>query len=112
MAHKLYLIRETESGAEGVCLFEKHNALELAGMLNEHYATSDKLNKLFKGGINKLECDNIIFKSDVVFTSDSINANMDHGADLLFDCVVIFKNGKWTAYRSLGGFREYGEILK
>jgi hypothetical protein len=111
MAHKLYLIRETSSGSEGICLFEKHNTLELAAMLNQHYVTDEQLNRLFRGSIKKLTPKEIEFKSDVVANMASINENMDHGANLMFDCVIVFKKGKWTAYRSLGGFRGYGEMI-
>jgi len=110
MAHKLYLIRETPSGSEGICLFEKHNTLELTAMLNQHYVTDEQLNRLFRGSIKKLTSKEIEFKSDMVATMWNINENMDRGADLMFDCMVIFKKGKWTAYRSLGGFRGFGEM--
>lgn len=110
MAHQLYLIRETPTGTEGVCLFEKHNAFSLAGMLNKHYVTDEQLNRLFRGSIKKLTPKEIEFKTDMVASRSTINENMDHGSDLGFDCILIHKNGKWTPYRSLGSFRGYAEV--
>jgi hypothetical protein len=47
-----------------------------------------------------------VFKDDrnVIHTTETINENMDHGQDLMFDCMIICKHNKWTAYRASGGF--------
>ncbi len=112
MAHKSYLIRATPAGAQGVCLFEKHGAVELAGMLNRHYATAEQLDRLFAGSISRLDTDGIAFKNPVVHLTDSVSASMERAADLLFDCVIICVDGKWTAYRSKGGFRGYAAMAQ
>ena len=112
MAHRTYLIRDAGSCVEGIRLEEKHNSLELAKALNQHYVTQEALDALFRGTIRTFSTNpqEIVFQSNKVVATESINEAMDHDYACLFDVMIIFKKGKWTAYRSLGGFRGYGEL--
>jgi len=112
MAHRTYLIRDASNRVEGIRLEEKHNSLELAKALNQHYATQEALDALFRGTIKKFSINpqEIVFHSNKVTVTESINEAMDYEDAPLFDVMIIFKRGKWTAYRGLGGFRGYGEL--
>jgi hypothetical protein len=105
MAHKIYLIRQLANSAQGICVFEKRNTIELTKFLNEHYATEVQRDNLFKGSIKALNETGVIFDMEhqVVHTTATVNENMDHGQFILFDFMVICKNNKWTAYRQSSG---------
>jgi hypothetical protein len=112
MAHRTYLIRDASSCVEGIRLDEKHNSLELVKALNQHYVTKETLDALFRGTIKTFSTNpqELVFLSSKVVATESINEAMDHDHACLYDVMIIFKKGKWTAYRSLGGFKGYGEL--
>lgn len=114
MAHRTYLIRDASSCVEGIRLEEKHNSVELVKALNQHYVTQEALDALFRGTIKTFSTNptELVFQSSKVVATESINEAMDHDYACLFDVMIIFKRGKWTAYRSLGGFKGFGEITE
>jgi hypothetical protein len=106
MAHSLYLIRQHGPAAQGVCLFEKHNAKDLTKFLNDHYNTQYTLDLLFKGSISQLKETSVTFKTDIVDSKETINEMIDHGMELMQSYFIIYKNGTWKAYMTKTFFKE------
>jgi hypothetical protein len=105
MAHKLYLIVESEQALGGpvfqcVTVDEKHNHLELTKYLNENFNTNEAIDKLLEGTIKSFNPLTIGAKR--VDRFKTLNEAFEMGMTIQYYIVRHNDGNGWVPYKGKG----------